>query len=76
MTTQSYLYNMADDLKTKGGFFDLPASKRCMDRAHDFPNMLYIPPGKGYTHVCPSCGAKSTAVNNTPSMELICGGGK
>lgn len=28
----------------------------CFDPSHNFPSMLYIPPGKVYTHTCPSCG--------------------
>lgn len=50
--------------KLKGGFFDLPKIERCNHPEHDFPKYLCIPPGKGYTHVCPGCGAKQVAGNN------------
>ena len=30
--------------------------KPCMHPGHNFPNMLVIPPGKVYKHVCPQCG--------------------
>ena len=47
-----------DLLKQKkvGGFFDLPTEELCLDTSHDPPKFLYIPPGKGYKYVCPSCG--------------------
>lgn len=40
----------------KGGFFDLDKEERCMDLSHNPPTHLCIPAGKGYKHVCPSCG--------------------
>ena len=36
-------------------FFDLPSDKTCIHPEHDPPTGLYIPPGKGYRHVCPAC---------------------
>lgn len=30
----------------------------CLDRQHDPPMHLYIPPGKRYVHICPSCKRK------------------
>lgn len=36
-------------------FFDLPSDKTCIHPEHDPPTGLYIPPGKGYRHVCPGC---------------------
>lgn len=39
------------------GFFDLPRPAICNDPAHLAPSHLYIPPGRGYRHVCPACGA-------------------
>ena len=40
------------------GFFDLdlPLSNKCKHPSHEPPSMLYIPPGKGYRHICPNCG--------------------
>ena len=38
------------------GYYDLPGTKPCLDPAHEPPTHLYIPPGKGYRHVCRSCG--------------------
>ena len=40
----------------QGGFFDLPQDKRCKDKSHEPPTHIHIPQGKGYRHVCPSCG--------------------
>lgn len=40
----------------QGGFFDLPKDTRCKDKSHKPPTHIYIPQGKGYRHVCPSCG--------------------
>ena len=42
--------------KNRGGFFDLPKVKICRDPEHLPPSFLNIPPGKGYRHICPSCG--------------------
>lgn len=46
----------------KGGFFDLPKVNTCKDHSHNPPSHIYIPQGKGYKHVCPSCGAESTII--------------
>lgn len=40
----------------KGGFFDLIKEKTCNHSEHEPPTHLYIPPGKGYRHICPGCG--------------------
>lgn len=40
----------------QGGFFDLPKDTRCKDKSHEPPTHIHIPQGKGYRHVCPSCG--------------------
>lgn len=43
--------------KKESGFFDLPEEERkCTNPEHDVPSHLHIPQGKGYRHVCPSCG--------------------
>jgi hypothetical protein len=34
--------------------------KTCMSPSHNFPNMLYIPPGESHTHKCPACGMETT----------------
>ena len=44
------------------GFFELEPI--CNHPEHDFPTHLYIPPGKGYRHVCPNCGKETIAKNN------------
>lgn len=44
--------------KDNSGFFDLPISKTCNHPEHKFPSHLWIPFGKGYKHICPSCGNK------------------
>lgn len=40
----------------KSGFFDLPNNNVCNHGEHYPPTHLHIPQGKGYRHVCPSCG--------------------
>lgn len=45
------------------GFFPLPVAQTCHNPGHNFPSGLYIPPGKGYTHVCPGCGSVSVGMN-------------
>jgi hypothetical protein len=47
---------------TDGGFFDLPKQQVCRDQSHNPPTHLYIPQGQGYTHVCPSCGRRTTII--------------
>jgi len=42
-----------------GGFFDLPKHNICNHPEHKPPSHLYIPPGKGYRHICPKCGKVS-----------------
>ena len=34
--------------------------KPCYHRSHNFPTMIYIPPGQSFTHTCPGCGQKQT----------------
>lgn len=38
------------------GFEPIEINRICTDREHDGPNMLYVPPGQIYKHVCRSCG--------------------
>lgn len=40
----------------KSGWEDDPTPPVCRDPGHEAPNMLYVPPGKQYRHVCPTCG--------------------
>ena len=49
----------------KDGFFDLPKQEICRDPEHRFPTMLYIPPGKGYRHTCPTCGKSQICYGTT-----------
>ena len=42
--------------KEQSGFFDVPLVVSCSDPAHNAPSMMHIPMGKGYRHVCPTCG--------------------
>ena len=50
-----------DDYFSRASFFlppDGPSqswANQCNHPSHNPPNMLYIPGGKTYTHVCPSC---------------------
>ena len=43
--------------KKESGFFDLPVKSisLCNHQEHNPPSHLYIPPGKGYRHICPAC---------------------
>lgn len=36
-------------------FFVLPADQTCIHPEHEPASGFYIPPGKGYRHVCPGC---------------------
>lgn len=45
-----------ETINKKGGFYDLPQQKTCNYPNHNPPTNIYIPPGKGYRHVCPKCG--------------------
>lgn len=40
----------------ESGFYDLDEKEICKHLEHRPPSHLYIPPGKGYKHVCPGCG--------------------
>lgn len=69
-------YNMNKQIKTgnisdaiqniktgeNGGFFDLPTDNMCKDKEHNPPQYLHIPQGKGYRHVCPSCGKQQIVI--------------
>jgi hypothetical protein len=52
----------------RGGFFDLPKEKKCKDREHEPPKHLHIPQGKGYRHVCPTCGEETVII--PPQVSL------
>ncbi len=51
------------------GFFDLPKAAHCRRPDHNFPNMLYIPPGKGYRHICPGCGHVSVCLGSNVTLK-------
>lgn len=55
------LFEMEDENK-ESGFYDLPQVKNCKNPSHQPPTHIHIPQGKGYRHVCPSCG-KVTNLN-------------
>jgi len=40
----------------------------CRDPNHDFPNMLYIAPGKKHVHKCPTCGQVSIGIGSTATL--------
>lgn len=44
------------------GFFDLPKDQTCRHPQHEPPTGLYIPPGKGYRHICPGCGSARVVI--------------
>lgn len=43
----------------RSGFEDLPPDTRCRSDEHRPPNMICVPEGKRYRHICPACGAVS-----------------
>lgn len=62
--TPTQMENLIDKYKAdKSGFFDLPKEEVCKDLSHYPPSMMSIPHGKGYRHVCPSCGKVTTIIN-------------
>ncbi len=46
----------------KSGFFDLQKQDTCHDSEHNPPTHIHIPQGKGYRHVCPSCGKETVII--------------
>ena len=50
------------DRMNKSGFFDLPGQEICKDPEHKPPSHLHIPQGKGYRHICPSCGKETVII--------------
>lgn len=52
----------------QSGFFDLAEQVVCRHHEHNPPMHLYIPPGKGYLHVCPGCGREITLM---PSVHHL-----
>lgn len=48
--------------KEKSGFFDLEKNSACSNPEHKPPTHLHIPQGKGYKHICPSCGQISILI--------------
>lgn len=57
-----------DFSKKDSGFFDLPTKNECKDKEHNPPSMILIPQGKGYRHVCPSCGKVSIVIPQQISL--------
>ena len=55
----------------KPGFFDLPRDATCLHPQHNAPTGLYIPPGKGYRHVCPACGAAQTIIPSHVYLQRV-----
>jgi hypothetical protein len=53
---------MFNKIETKGGFFDLPKMETCNHPEHTPPKHLHIPQGKGYKHICPSCGKETIII--------------
>lgn len=57
------IFDVLKKQKEKSGFFDLPKDVMCKDPSHNPPNMISIPYGQGYKHVCPSCGSVKLIIN-------------
>lgn len=60
-------YNTKENRK-ESVFFDLPKTIKCLDASHEPPSHLYIPPGKGYRHICPTCGKTTDLI--PPQISL------
>lgn len=50
-------------------FFDLPLDTTCRHPEHKPPTGLYIPPGKGYKHVCPTCGVEQLLLGDRFTLQ-------
>lgn len=51
-----------NEFEGQSGFFDLTDNQSdCNSSDHNPPTHLFIPEGKGYKHVCPTCG-KTTII--------------
>ena len=48
-------------VKGESGFFPVRRQSVCSHPEHRMPTHLYIAAGYGYRHICPACGAESTA---------------
>lgn len=55
----------------KSGFEDVPEQVFCTHPEHRAPTMLYVPPGKRYVHVCPSCGHTETIANSSTYLMQL-----
>lgn len=51
-------WNFKDKFNTKNSW-----NKICLNPAHNFPSMLYIPAGQSHTHTCPGCGKSQTVIS-------------
>ena len=68
-------------MEEESGFFDLPESLRiCQAPGPEPPMHMYVPPGKGYRHVCPTCGkvtilvsSKGALIKSEPLISTIPG---
>jgi hypothetical protein len=49
-------------------FEDMPVQERCRHPEHEPPNMLVIPAGKRYRHVCPGCGRETIIHSSSPTL--------
>jgi hypothetical protein len=47
------------------GFHPVEAPKACLNMSHNFPTMLYVPPGMKYVHYCPGCGQKTVVTGGS-----------
>jgi hypothetical protein len=54
----------------KSGMRKVETIKPCRDREHNPPNMLVVPPGHEYVHICPSCGAVSVLHASNISLDI------
>lgn len=55
--------------KDTSGFFDLPTYKFCRHPQHKPPGHMVIPQGKGYRHICLSCGNVTILIPQQFSLQ-------
>ncbi|ARP89779.1 hypothetical protein CAL14_05340 [Bordetella genomosp. 9] len=60
--------SVPQEQRKKSGFFDLPRQEFCTHQEHNAPNGIYVPPGKGYRHVCPGCGREQVIIPTQITM--------
>lgn len=50
---------------------DVTANEPCVGLNHNPPSHIYVPAGKVYVHVCPTCGFKVKIGSNSVSYSSV-----